>query len=114
MIYLASPYSHPDAAVRHARYEAACDHAVHMLRAGRLVYSPVAHSYPLAERGLPGDWAFWAEHSRAMLARCTGITVLTLPGWEDSVGVQAELAVAANLRIPIVYEAAREPEAGRV
>ncbi len=105
MIYLASPYSDPDPLVRKARYEAACDRAARLLGEGRLVYSPVVHSHALAERGLPGDWTFWAEHNRAMLERSSSLIVLTLPGWEDSEGVQAEIALARSLGLPAWQEA---------
>jgi hypothetical protein len=104
VIYIASPYSHPDPTVREARYDAVCEHAASMLRDGRLVYSPVAHSHPLAARGLPGDWSFWARHNAAMLARCTALAVLTLPGWEQSEGVAAEVEIARRLGLPVGYE----------
>ena len=39
MLYLASPYSHSDPAVRATRYQQACWHAVRLMRGGRLVYS---------------------------------------------------------------------------
>ena len=71
---------------------------------GRLVYSPIVHSHPLSVLGLPGDWPFWAEHNRAMLAACQPLVVLTLPGWEQSKGIAAEVALAAELEIPVEYE----------
>jgi hypothetical protein len=105
VIYLASPYSHPDPAVREARFRAACRHAAGMLREGRLVYSPIAHSHPLAAEGLPGDWPFWAEHNRAMLARSSALVVLQIPGWDASRGVAAEVEMAGALGIPVHLEA---------
>jgi nucleoside 2-deoxyribosyltransferase len=104
VIYLASPYSHPDEAVRETRFRQACWHAVRLMREGQLVYSPIVHSHPLAEMGLPGDWPFWAEHDRAMLERCDVLSVLKLPGWTESVGVSAEIGMAEALRIPVRYE----------
>ena len=44
MIYLASPYSDPDPAVRQSRFEAACKATAEMLRAGLIVFSPVMWS----------------------------------------------------------------------
>ena len=104
MIYLASPYSHPDAQVREARFHAACRRTAEMTRAGQLVYSPIVHSHPLAALGLPNDWPFWAEHNRAMLERCDALAVLTLPGWEESRGVAAEVEIATALRLPVRYD----------
>jgi nucleoside 2-deoxyribosyltransferase len=112
VIYLASPYSHPDAAVRAARFEAACAHASAMLREGELVYSPIVHSHPLAERGLPGDWAYWAEHDRRMLSACTALLVLALPGWEESRGVAAEVGMARDLGLPVRFVAPAEVARG--
>ena len=112
MIYVASPYSHPDGAVRAARYVEACRHTANLARAGRLVYSPIVHSHPLAELGLPGDWAFWADHNRAMLGACRELVVLALPGWQESRGVAAEVAIATQLGLPVRFETPGEVRDG--
>jgi hypothetical protein len=101
--YLASPYSHPDPAVRERRYRAACRATAEMLRAGEVVFSPVVHSHPLVPYGLPTGWEYWERFDRAVLTRCDAVTVLTLDGWEDSAGVQAEVAIAGELGLPIQY-----------
>lgn len=103
MIYLASPYSHPDPAVREQRFRAACQAAVALLHAGRVVFSPIAHSHPLAQHGLPGNWHFWERYDRAFLERCDEVLVLMLDGWEESVGVQAEIRIARELGKPVRY-----------
>ncbi len=78
MIYLASPYTHPDPAVRQARFEAACRAAAAMIRAGKTVFSPVVHSHPLTQYGLPFDWRAWSKHDRRFLEACDELVVLTL------------------------------------
>jgi nucleoside 2-deoxyribosyltransferase len=103
MIYLASPYSHVDPAVREQRFCAACQAAVALLHAGRVVFSPIAHSHPLAQHGLPGNWHFWERYDRAFLERCDEVLVLMLDGWEESVGVQAEIRIARELGKPVRY-----------
>jgi nucleoside 2-deoxyribosyltransferase len=103
IIYLASPYSHPDPAVREQRFHAACRAAVALLHAGRVVFSPIAHSHPLAQHGLPGNWQFWERYDRAFLERCDEVVVLMLDGWEESVGVQAEIRIAQELGKPVRY-----------
>ena len=108
MIYLASPYSHPDPEVRAARLRQTCRHAARLVRKGRLVYSPIAHSHMLAEQGLPADWPFWAEHSRWMLSACRELVVLALPGWEESTGVKAEVEIAQGLGLPVRFVAPEE------
>lgn len=103
MIYLASPYSHPDAAVREARYREACRAAASLIRAGVVVFAPIVQSHPLVEHGLPTTWEAWEAIDRAILLRCDGLTVLMLDGWRESVGVRAEVAMAMGLRLPVGY-----------
>jgi hypothetical protein len=101
MIYLASPYSHPDPQVREKRFEAACRAAAELLRQGQSVFAPICHSHPICEYGLPLDWQFWQPHDRRFLETCDEIVVLMLAGWEESVGVQAEIAIARELGKPV-------------
>ena len=82
MIYLASPYTHVDAAVRESRFDAACLATSTLLRAGLHVYSPIVHSHPLVRYGLPIEWEFWQAHDCEHLRRCDSVIVLTLDGWK--------------------------------
>lgn len=56
MIYLASPYTHSDVHVREWRFREACRAAAALLRAGITVFSPIAHSHPIAAFGMPTSW----------------------------------------------------------
>jgi nucleoside 2-deoxyribosyltransferase len=103
MIYLASPYSHDNPAVRAARFHAVCRAAAALIRAGEIVFSPVVHSHPLVEHGLPTGWAFWERIDREHIARCDEVVVLMLDGWEKSVGVQAEMQIARELGKPVRF-----------
>ena len=103
MIYLASPYSHPDPAVREARYHAACRATASLLRAGMVVFSPVVHSHPLVAFSLPGGWDFWERIDREYLARCDEVVVLMLGGWRESVGVWAEIEIARESGKPVRF-----------
>ena len=108
MIYLASPYSHPDPAVREARFRAVCREAAEMIRSGTQVFSPVAHTHPIAAYGLPMEWASWEKYDRMFLEMCSEVWVLMLDGWRESKGVQAEIGIARELGRPVLYvEAAR-------
>jgi hypothetical protein len=111
MIYLASPYSHPDPAVRQKRFEAACRAAAALLRAGVSVFSPIAHSHPIAQHGVPGTWEFWQQIDREYLLHCRAVVVLRLPGWVTSVGVQAEIDLARRWGIPVIEVDAEHLEA---
>jgi hypothetical protein len=51
MIYLASSYSYPEAAVRGRRYHAACAATADLIRAGQIVFSPIVHGHPLVGYG---------------------------------------------------------------
>jgi hypothetical protein len=101
MIYLASPYSSPDPAVREARFRAACKATAALLRAGEFVFSPIVHSHPLVAFDLPTEFGFWASIDREHLARCDEVAVLMLDGWAQSVGVREELRIARELGKPV-------------
>ena len=97
MKYLASPYSHPDPAIRQQRFEAAVAAVAVLMRAGHRVFSPVVHGHPLTQHGLPSDWTFWERHARWHLERCDEVVVLMLDGWAESDGVLAEIDIAARV-----------------
>ena len=103
MIYLASPYSHPDPAIREQRFHAVCCAAAKLIRVGHVVISPVVHSHPFAALGLPPDWRFWERCDRTLLERCDRLVVLMLDGWHESEGVGAETALAKERGIPVGY-----------
>ena len=103
MIYLASPYSHPNPRVRATRFEAACRAAAGLVRAGKPVIAPIVQGHPLIRYGVPSDWAFWRPLAREYVARCDELVVLQLDGWRESEGVQAELALAAELGKRVDY-----------
>ena len=103
MIYLASPYMHSDPAVRQERFEVACRAAAELIRQGKTVFSPIAHSHAICQLGLPLDWAFWERHDMEFLQRCDEIVVLKLDGWKESVGVQAEIGAARRLEKPVTF-----------
>jgi len=111
MIYLASPYSHPDPAVREKRFLAACRTTAELIREGHTVFSPVLIGHSLASEGLPGDWEFWEPHDREQLGQASALVVLMLPGWEESVGVQAEITIARAIGLPVAYLPGRRPGA---
>lgn len=95
LVYLASPYSDPDLAVVEARFDAVCHEAAIWMGRGVHIYSPIAHTHPIAMRGsLPTDWAFWQTYDRVMIDASAEVWVLALPGWRESKGVTAEIAIA--------------------
>src|SRR4051794_15067165 len=107
MIYLASPYSHSDPRIRESRFQAACRATAQLIRAGHSVFSPIVHGHPLACLGIPTDWAFWQRFDEEHLKRCDELLVLQIEGWRESEGVQAEIVLAAALRMRIDYGPAK-------
>ena len=97
LIYLASPYSHADPAVMEARFDAVCREAAILMGRGIHVYSPIAHTHPIAVRGeLPKDWQFWEAYDNVMIAAASEVWVLMLEGWAASKGVNAEIEIAQD------------------
>lgn len=105
LVYLASPYSHPDPAVRHQRFEAVCRMAGRMMEQGQVVYSPIAHSHPisLTMSVSPVDHDFWLRQCFGVLLRSTKLAILTIDGWEASRGIMAELTFAQQHAIPVEF-----------
>lgn len=108
MIYLASPYTHPDPAVRVARFEAACLATVTLVRAGHAVFSPIVHSHALVAHGLPIEWDFWERLDREHLMHSDVVLVLMLDGWRVSAGVRNEIRLAAEFGLPVSYASLEE------
>lgn len=105
LLYLASPYSHPDPAVAASRASAAARCAARLLEQGNLVFSPIAHSVSLLPHmdNPGGDWQTWARLDEAMLERCDGVVVVQLDGWRESKGVAEEISIAQQLGLPLIY-----------
>jgi hypothetical protein len=104
LTYLATPYSHPDPEVREARYRAACAVAAVMSARGDLVFSPVAHGHGIAlSGGLPVSWEHWERLDLRMLLACDSLTVVCLHGWRASRGIQAEVAAAREMGLPVRF-----------
>jgi hypothetical protein len=104
LIYLATPYSHPDPDVRVARFNAVNKVAANLMSAGWHIYSPISHTHPIAIAGeLPTGWEYWQAYDEAILKECRELRVLMLPGWEQSKGVAGEVAIAQRLGIPTSY-----------
>lgn len=102
--YIASPYSHEDAAIREERFNNVSKFTAMLVKSGVIAYSPIAHSHPLAVKyNIRGDFGFWAHQNYGMLSKASNMIVLCLDGWKDSKGVQAEIAFAEQCGIDIEY-----------
>lgn len=103
MAYLIAPYSHEDKAVIEHRMKQICMADAHLMEQGYYTMSPLFKHFILQYRSLPGDYNYWGDYSRNMLPRCDEAIVIKLDGWDKSVGVADELALADELRKPIRF-----------
>ena len=103
IIYVAGPYSHKEARVRHDRYLAHERYVAKLVKAGHTAYSPIVHFHAMAERhNFPYSSTFWNNHLSSMLLACDKIHILQLPGWKDSVGLGFERSIAKVAGIEIL------------
>jgi hypothetical protein len=100
--YLASPYTHTDAAVQHSRYEAVLKATAYLLSHHDWVYSPIVHCHELARvHNMPTDALFWRMYNEAMLAPADTLYLFNVNGLHESKGVRHELAYARTLKKPV-------------
>jgi hypothetical protein len=103
-IYLASPYSHSDSAITEARNLSVCKVAGKIMNQGHIVYSPIAHSHSIATVcNLPTDWSFWKHVDEEFIKWADEVWILTLPGWNKSTGIEAEVLIADKLGKEVKY-----------
>lgn len=96
-IYLASAYTkHPGGL--EAAHKEACHAAGAVIRAGRAVFCPIAHSHPISLRGgvAADEHETWMEADRPLLAAANEVWVLCddWEAWRESVGVDEEVRTA--------------------
>jgi hypothetical protein len=104
MIYLATPYTHPEPEVRAARFLAVTLYCAERMAAGELIFSPITYGHAFGELGLAAtDHVSWIQFNETMLGISTGVRVLCLRGWELSAGIQHEVEFADKHGIPVEY-----------
>ena len=106
LLYLAAPYSDPNPTIRLSRYHEANTAAAKLMAAGYGVISPLSMGVTITAacpNKLGTDWTTWKNTCLSMLACCSVVCVLPLPGWEKSIGVQAELEHARALGLAIRF-----------
>ena len=104
LIYLVAPYRHTKDSVQDARLEAVSRVAAALTDADRRVFCPLTHAHALIESGFgfrEDEW--WYEYDIGLLAHCSELLVLRLPGWSESKGVRLELEAAQSRDILISY-----------
>lgn len=94
LAYLATPYSKYPGGIELAFQEAA-RLAARLMLLGIRVYSPIAHTHPLAVYGNVDPYAhdIWLPFDEAMMERCDVLIVAHMEGWAESKGMAHELDV---------------------
>lgn len=104
LIYLATPYNHPDPTIREERFTLACLAAATLMRDGVYLFCPIAHTHPIALHGnLPCGWDYWQEYDWLMLNSCDELWIVQMAGWDQSEGIKGEIELAMYLGKPIYY-----------
>lgn len=102
-VYLAAPYSDPNPEVVKRRMEIYSRVDAKLVQDGYYTMSPLSKHWILQYEDLPGDWQFWQGYGTEMLAKCDIICVVCMPGWRESTGVQAELKMAYDRGMVVIF-----------
>jgi hypothetical protein len=99
--YLATPYSKYPAGIVQAHADA-CAQAALLVKAGIPVYSPIAHTHPIAVCGHldPYDHELWLEADRTFMEAAKGLIVCEMEGWQESYGIECEIKYFAQAGKP--------------
>lgn len=94
LAYLATPYSKYEGGNLELAFREAARLAAQLMQCGVIVYSPIAHTHPLAIYGDvdPLDHDIWLPFDEAMMQRCDVLIVAQMNGWKDSKGINHEIA----------------------
>ena len=102
LVYMASPYTHKSARVRHKRFVDVTKAGAKLKEAGFAVVLPITTSVPMVKySGLKSTWEDWKDNDLEFLSCCDALVVLKLDGWKESIGVKAEMVFADQHLIPI-------------
>lgn len=105
LIYLASPYSHPDDSVREENFRKVSQIAADLTAEGYIVLSPITYGHTLLQfKEMPSDWSFWASFCFSLLVKADKLLVCdNLEGWDKSRGVDEEMSFARDHGIKIEF-----------
>ena len=102
--YLAIPYLHDDESMMDFRAEVSDIIFADLSNQGRYIYAPISSCHHIAKKyDLPRDWKFWKGLDEEFVSVCCRLLVVTLPGWRESTGVTAEIAIADREGIPVEF-----------
>jgi hypothetical protein len=102
--YLASPYSKYEYGIV-AAWEDICEDAGLLIKAGVPVYSPIAHTHPIAVHADIDPYAhdIWLPADAPLMEAAHGLIVNMMPGWKESYGISVEIKAFEDAGKPIIY-----------
>ena len=104
LIYIASPYSHPDDNVREENFRIVSKLVAKLTSEGKFPISPITYGHTLLGfHEMPSDWQFWQDFCLTFLQHCEELWVYQMPGWDKSRGVAEEIEFAKKHQIKIKY-----------
>lgn len=104
LIYVGTPYTKYVGGIDEA-FTDACKLTARLLREGLKVYSPIAHTHPIAVHGGidPLDLDIWLPFDGAMMDKADAMIVAMLPGWDTSTGVRHEIRAFSDAGKPVFF-----------
>lgn len=105
LAYLAAPFTHPDPTVVAERLKRFCEIDFELTRQGTQTVSPLYKALVAKEACEDADLSFiaWRAYCFDLLGKCGELIVIQFPGWNESAGIQSEIAKAEELQIPITF-----------
>jgi len=77
-------------------------YAADLMKKGNVVFSPISQNHTIADQeDMPTGWKFWEAVDLPFIEWCDVLCVV--PGWEKSIGVNAEIKYAKKLGKEIVF-----------
>lgn len=104
LIYLASPYAkYPHG--KEKAFEDICVTAAELISVGYKIYSPIAHTHPIALHGKLDaiNHEFWLKFDETMMGVCDSVVVAKMESWEISYGVGEEIKIFTKAGKPVYY-----------
>jgi nucleoside 2-deoxyribosyltransferase len=104
LIYTGTPYSKYPGGIE-AAFVDACRLTGRLLTAGLKVYSPIAHTHPIAVHGNidPYDHAIWLPFDAAIMDKADAMIVAMMTGWDTSFGVRYEIDTFVAAGKPVYF-----------
>lgn len=103
LVYLASPHAlYPDG--KDCAFKDVCALAAQLISQGIQVFSPIAHSHPIAHYGdLKLDHAAWLRFDEPFMNVCAALLVAQMRGWRQSRGMDHEIQFFKAAGKPVFY-----------